>query len=89
MTDGTAAAVEVGLVRPGQAAEMTGQSTVLLVCSDTPYRGRDLFPLGHAVPGLHLVVGAMVATGGALRWFRDHLGESEIAAAQQQGRRSL
>lgn len=85
MTDGTAAAVEVGLVRPGQAAEMTGQSTVLLVCSDTPYRGRDLFPLGHAVPGLHLVVGAMVATGGALRWFRDHLGESEIAAAQQRG----
>lgn len=85
MTDGTAAAIEVGLVRPGQAAEMTGQSTVLLVCSDTPYRGRDLFPLGHAVPGLHLVVGAMVATGGALRWFRDHLGESEVAAAAQAG----
>lgn len=85
MTDGTAAAIEVGLVHPGQAAEMTGQSTVLLVCSDTPYRGRDLFPLGHAIPGLHLVVGAMVATGGALRWFRDHLGESEIAAAQQSG----
>lgn len=85
MTDGTAAAVEVGLVHPGQAAEMTGQSTVLLVCSDTPYRGRDLFPLGHAIPGLHLVVGAMVATGGALRWFRDHLGESEVATATQTG----
>ena len=85
MTDGTAAAVEVGLVRPGQAAEMTGQSTVLLVCSDTPYRGRNLFPLGHAVPGLHLVVGAMVATGGALRWFRDQLGESEVATAAKMG----
>lgn len=85
MTDGTAASIEVGLVRPGDAAEMTGQSTVLLVCSDTPYRGKVLFPLGHPIAGLYLVVGAMVATGGALRWFRDHLGESEIAAAAQAG----
>ncbi|MFO7633784.1 MAG: FGGY-family carbohydrate kinase [Caldilinea sp.] len=85
MTDGTAASIEVGLVRPGDAAEMTGQSTVLLVCSDTPYRGKVLFPLGHPIAGLHLVVGAMVATGGALRWFRDQLGESEIAEARQLG----
>jgi len=34
MTDGNAA-VEIGLVCFGQVAEMTGQSTVLLVCSDT------------------------------------------------------
>jgi len=85
MTDGTAASIEVGLVRPGDAAEMTGQSTVLLICSDTPYRGRLLFPLGHPIAGLHLVVGAMVATGGALRWFRDQLGESEVDEARQRG----
>lgn len=85
MTDGTAASIEVGLVRPGAAAEMTGQSTVLLVCSDTPYRGNVLFPLGHPIAGLHLVVGAMVATGGALRWFRDQLGASEVTTAQQTG----
>ncbi|BAM00519.1 MULTISPECIES: xylulokinase [Caldilinea] len=85
MTDGTAAAVEVGLTRPGDAAEMTGQSTVLLICSDAPYRGTALIPLGHAIPGLHLVVGAMSATGGALRWFRDQLGEHEVAEAQRQG----
>ncbi|MFZ1768824.1 MAG: FGGY-family carbohydrate kinase [Caldilinea sp.] len=85
MTDGTAASIEVGLVRPGEAAEMTGQSTVLLVCSDTPYQGKVLFPLGHPMAGLHLVVGAMVATGGALRWFRDQLGASEVAEAQRLG----
>jgi xylulokinase len=85
MVDGTAASIEVGLVRPGEAAEMTGQSTVLLICSRTPYQGRVLFPLGHPIAGLHLVVGAMVATGGALRWFRDQLGESEIAEASQLG----
>ncbi|MCS6826601.1 MAG: FGGY-family carbohydrate kinase [Caldilinea sp.] len=85
MTDGTAAAVEVGLMKPGDAAEMTGQSTVLLICSDAAYQGKALIPLGHPVPGLHLVVGAMSATGGALRWFRDQLGECEVAEAQRLG----
>jgi xylulokinase len=85
MTDGTAAAVEAGLVNAGDAVEMTGQSTVLLICSDRPYLGRDLIPLGHAVPGRHLVVGALVASGGALRWFRDQLGESERLEAARLG----
>jgi xylulokinase len=41
--------------------------------------------LGHAIPGKHLVVGALVASGGALRWFRDEFGESERAEAQRRG----
>lgn len=85
MTDGTAAGIEAGLVRPGDAAEMTGQSTVLLICSDRPYQGDSLIPLGHPSPGLHLVVGALVASGGALRWFRDQLGEVERQTAARQG----
>lgn len=85
MTDGTAASVEAGLVEPGDAAEMTGQSTVLLICSDQPYLGRELIPLGHPQPGRFLVVGALVASGGALRWFRDQLGESERQEAARSG----
>ena len=85
MVDGAAAAIEAGLVRPGQAVEMTGQSTVLMVGSDRSYHGLDLFPLGHAIPDVHLVVGAMVATGGSLRWFRDQLGQEEIREAAQLG----
>ena len=85
MTDGTAASVEAGLVEPGDAAEMTGQSTVLLICSDQPYLGRDLIPLGHPQPGRFLVVGALVASGGALRWFRDQLGEPERQEAARIG----
>ncbi len=77
MVDGTAAAIEAGLVAAGQAVEMTGQSTVLMIASERPYQGTELFGLGHAVAGLHLVVGAQVATGGALRWFRDQLGDAE------------
>ncbi len=74
MCDGTAAAVEAGLRQPGEAVEMTGQSTVLLISSDKPYLGDNLIPLVHGVPGQYLVVGALVASGGALRWFRDQLG---------------
>jgi xylulokinase len=57
----------------------------LLICSDRPYLGRDLIPLGHAVPGRYLVVGALVASGGALRWFRDQLGEVERQEAARLG----
>jgi xylulokinase len=85
MTDGTAASIEAGLVQTGDAVEMTGQSTVLLICNDKPYLGTELIPLGHAIQGKHLVVGALVASGGALRWFRDQLGESERAEAAQRG----
>lgn len=85
MTDGTAAAIAAGLVNVGDAVEMTGQSTVLLICNDAPYLGDELIPLGHAVPGRYLVVGALVASGGALRWFRDQLGETERAEAAARG----
>jgi xylulokinase len=85
MVDGTAAAIEAGLVHAGEAVEMTGQSTVLMIASERPYQGAELFGLGHAVAGLHLVVGAQVATGGALRWFRDQLGAEERREAAARG----
>lgn len=85
MVDATAAALEAGLVSSGDAGEMTGQSTVLIVSSDRPYFGRELIPCGHAVAGQWLVVGAQVASGGALRWFRDQLGEPERRRAEQEG----
>jgi xylulokinase len=64
---------------------MTGQSTVLMICSDRPYLGQNLIPLGHAVPGKHLTVGAMVATGGSLRWFRDQLGRLNAGQRRMAG----
>jgi xylulokinase len=85
MCDGTAAALEAGLTEVGDAVEMTGQSTVISICADAPYLGRELVSLVHAIPGRYLAVGALVATGGALRWFRDQLGEPERLAAQAQG----
>ncbi len=85
MNDGTAAAIETGVVEPGDAVEMTGQSTVLLICSDQPYLADQLIPLGHPIPGRHLVVGALSVSGGALRWVRDQLGEPERSEALRRG----
>lgn len=85
MVDGTAAAIEANVLAPGSAVEMTGQSTVVMVCSDAPFPSRDLFMLGHAIEQRWLVVGAMVATGGSLRWFRDQLAPMEKQSAAKQG----
>ena len=89
MVDGTAAALEAGVVQPGDAVEMTGQTTVLLVCSDRPYLDDALFPLGHALPDRRLVVGAQVASGGSLRWFRDQIGRTGTTPGRGARRRPL
>ena len=83
--DGTAAAVEGGLLEDGDAVEMTGQSTVLLVCSSRPYLDRDLISLVHGVPGKYLAVGGSTAAGGSLRWWRDALADVERERGRQLG----
>jgi xylulokinase len=80
--DGVAAALEAGVVASGEAVEMTGTSTVLLICVKEPPRIPALIALAHAVPGAYLLVGAMVSTGANLRWFRDELGTAEVQAAR-------
>jgi xylulokinase len=84
--DGTAAAVEGGLLEDGDATEMTGQSTVVLICSSRPYLGRDLISLVHGVPGKYLAVGGSTAAGGSLRWWRDQLADAERSQAEREGR---
>jgi xylulokinase len=71
--DGAAAALEAGVVDQGQAAEMTGTSTVLMLPSAAPRSEPALIAMRHAVPERWLLLGAMVATGGSLRWLRDLL----------------
>ena len=84
--DGTAAAVEAGLLDDGDAVEMTGQSTVILICAGQPYLGRDLISLVHGVPGKYLAVGGSAAGGGSLRWWRDQLADEERSRAEALGR---
>nr|MBA2463046.1 carbohydrate kinase [Actinomycetota bacterium] len=76
--DGPAAALEAGVIDEGQAAEMTGTSTVLILPSARPRSEPALVAMRHAVPGRWLLLGAMVASGGSLRWLRDLLGEQSF-----------
>jgi xylulokinase len=77
LVDAVAASLEAGLSDAGDVCDMTGQSTVLNAA--VPYevlaRGIGAFTTcAYPIPGLFLLAGTMVATGGILRWFRDQFG---------------
>ena len=75
--DGSAAALEAGVTRPGIAAEMTGTSTVLLMPRAGGAREPAFINMPHALPNLDLQLAALVASGASLRWFRQEFGLSE------------
>ena len=79
--DGAAAALEAGAAEVGIAAEMTGTSTVLLMPNDGSVSEPAFIALPHAIPGLHLLLGAMVASGASFRWFHDQFGLPEVQAS--------
>ncbi|MBC7811048.1 MAG: FGGY-family carbohydrate kinase [Burkholderiales bacterium] len=81
--DGAAAALEAGAIEPGSAAEMTGTSTVLLMPKAGSVTEAAFIAMPHAVPDVHLLLGAMVASGASLRWFRDQFGAVEKQAGAQ------
>ena len=81
--DSPAAALEAGVAEPGIAVEMTGTSTVVIIPNDRGLTEPALIALPHALPGIHLLLGAMVSSGGCLRWFRDQLGQPEVQAAME------
>lgn len=83
--DGAAAAVEAGAVTPGVAAEMTGTSTVLLMPHDGSVVEPAFIAMPHAIPGVEMVLGAMVASGASLRWYRDQFGLVETTSAHELG----
>ncbi len=82
--DSAAAALEVGAAEPGVAAEMTGTSTVLIMPNREGLTEPAFIAMRHAIPAVHLLLGAMVATGASLRWFRDELGEAEVRLGAEQ-----
>ena len=83
--DSPSAALEAGVTEPGIAVEMTGTSTVVIIPNDRGLTEPALIAMRHALPGIHLLLGAMVSSGGCLRWFRDQLGQAETQAAMEHG----
>lgn len=84
--DQAAGAVGNGIVSAGVVSATLGTSGVVFAHSDAPTRD----PLGrvhtmcHAVPGKWCVFGCMLSAGGSFQWFRNQLGQPEVALAKKQ-----
>jgi xylulokinase len=79
--DQAAGAVGNGIVTRGSL----GTSGVVFAHSEEPTldpRGR-VHTLCHAVPGKWCIFGCMLSAGGSFQWFRNQLGDAEVAAARK------
>jgi len=85
--DQAASAVGNGIVSSGVVSATMGTSGVVFAHSDAPTRdpqGR-VHTMCHAVPGKWSVFGCVLAAGGSFQWFRNQLGQAEVAAAKKKG----
>jgi len=85
--DQAAQAVGSGIVQQGVVSVTLGTSGVVFAATDRfrlEPQGR-LHAFCHAIPGAWHVMGVMLSAGGSLRWYRDTLGQSEVAQAAAQG----
>jgi xylulokinase len=83
--DQAAGAVGNGIVRAGIVSATLGTSGVVFAHSDQPTldpQGR-VHTMCHAVAGKWCVFGCMLSAGGSFQWFRNQLGEAEVAAAKK------
>src|SRR6202012_4573034 len=79
--DQAAGAVGNGIVAPGIVSATLGTSGVFFAHSDQPTRdprGR-VHTMCHAIPGKWCVFGCMLSAGGSFQWFRNNLGQEEVA----------
>ncbi len=83
--DQAAGAVGNGIVSGGIVSATLGTSGVVFAHADEPTfdsAGR-VHTMCHAVEGKWCVFGCMLSAGGSFQWFRNHLGEAEVAAARK------
>lgn len=83
--DQAAGAVGNGIVNAGIVSATLGTSGVVFAHSDIPTRdpqGR-VHTMCHAVPGKWCVFGCMLSAGGSFQWYRNTLGDVEVAAAKK------
>lgn len=83
--DQPAGAVGNGIVLPGVASATLGTSGVVFVHADQPTydpQGR-VHTMCAAVEGKWCVFGCMLAAGGSFQWFRNKLGQDEVARAKK------
>ncbi|MDH3583860.1 MAG: xylulokinase [Phycisphaerae bacterium] len=85
--DVAAGAVGNGIVSRGIISCSLGTSGIVFAHADKPIydpQGR-VHTMCHAVKGKWCVFGCMLAAGGSLQWFRNHLGQDLVARAGRKG----
>ena len=83
--DQAAGAVGNGIVSRGIVSATLGTSGVVFAHSDRPTldpNGR-VHTMCHAVPDKWCVFGCMLSAGGSFQWFRNNLGQNEVAEAKR------
>lgn len=86
--DNTCGAIGTGVIREGQVLASLGTSGVVFSPSaEVRYDPEQrIHFFCHSVPGLWYLMGCMLSAGNSFRWFRDQLGQAEIAEATRQGK---
>jgi xylulokinase len=83
--DQAAGAVGNGIVTSGVVSATLGTSGVVFAHADQPTRDPEgrVHTMCHAVPGKWCVFGCMLSAGGSFQWFRNQLGQEEVALAKK------
>jgi xylulokinase len=86
--DQAAQAVGSGIVGEGLVSVTLGTSGVVFAASDSCRIEPDgrLHAFCHAVPDTWHLMGVMLSAAGSFRWYRDTLGDTEVARAKRESR---
>jgi xylulokinase len=86
--DEMAGTLGAGVVEPGDVCDVMGTAEPVCAVTDVPLHDPsgvvELHP--HADPESWLLENPGWLSGGAYRWFRDHLGDGEVAEAERSGK---
>jgi xylulokinase len=83
--DAAAEAVSVGVVDPGDMMVMYGTTMFFIHVTGQPVPDPRMWATAFVLPGLYSIEGGMSTTGALTRWFRDTLGQPELAAEANGG----
>ena len=72
--DAACGTLGAGVYLPGQTQEQGGQAGGMSLCLNEALAHKSLILSPHVVPGMYLLQGGTVGGGGALKWFRQELG---------------
>lgn len=77
--DGAAAVLEAGVTGGGNAVEMTGTSSGLMIAFEDMRTSENMAHQYSIVPGGHILYGAMSTTGASYKWFKEQLYDHDRA----------